>query len=55
MAVYAIAQLSIHDRERYQKYVTGFMPILVKYGGRLPAADANPELWGRIGFGCIVK
>ena len=44
MAVYAIAQLSIHDRERYQKYVAGFMPILIKYGGRLLAADEKPEV-----------
>lgn len=44
MAVYAVAQLSIHDRERYQKYVAGFMPILIKYGGCSLAADENPEV-----------
>ena len=44
MAVYAIAQLSIHNRERYQRYVAGFMPILIKYGGRLLAADEKPEI-----------
>lgn len=44
MAVYAIAQLSIHDRERYQRYVAGFMPILIKYGGRLLATDESPEV-----------
>lgn len=44
MTVYAIAQLAIHDRERYQRYVAAFMPILSKYGGRLLAADEQPEV-----------
>jgi uncharacterized protein (DUF1330 family) len=44
MPVYAIAQLSIHERERYQQYVAGFMPILIEYGGRLLAADESPEV-----------
>jgi uncharacterized protein (DUF1330 family) len=42
MTVYAIAQLSIHDRERYERYVTRFMPVLSKYHGRLLAADEHP-------------
>jgi uncharacterized protein (DUF1330 family) len=44
VTVYAIAQLSIHDRPRYERYVARFMPILVKYGGRLLAADERPEV-----------
>lgn len=44
MTVYAIAQLTIHDRERYQRYVAAFMPILTRYGGRLLAADEHPEV-----------
>jgi uncharacterized protein (DUF1330 family) len=44
MAVYAIAQLSIRNSQRYQRYVAGFMPILIKYGGRLLAADESPEI-----------
>lgn len=44
MTVYAIAQLSIHDRARYQRYVAAFMPILIKHGGRLLAADEHPEV-----------
>ncbi len=44
MTVYAIAQITIHDRPRYQRYVAAFMPILVKYGGRLLAADERPEV-----------
>ncbi|GIH76341.1 DUF1330 domain-containing protein [Planobispora longispora] len=44
MTVYAVAQISIHDRQRYDKYVAGFMDVLVKYGGRLLAAQENPEV-----------
>jgi uncharacterized protein (DUF1330 family) len=39
VTVYAIAQLTIHDRARYQRYVAAFMPVLVRYGGQLLAAD----------------
>jgi uncharacterized protein (DUF1330 family) len=44
VTVYAIAQLTIHDRARYQRYVAAFMPILAKYGGQLLAADEHPEV-----------
>ncbi|GIH06726.1 hypothetical protein Rhe02_47930 [Rhizocola hellebori] len=44
MTVYALAQISIHDRDRYDRYVAGFMPILIKYRGRLLAADESPQL-----------
>jgi uncharacterized protein (DUF1330 family) len=44
VTVYAIAQLRIHDRARYDRYVAGFMPVLRKYGGRLLAADEGPEV-----------
>jgi uncharacterized protein (DUF1330 family) len=50
MTVYAIAQLSIHDRPRYERYVARFMPVLLRYGGRLLAADEQVEVvegaWG---------
>jgi uncharacterized protein (DUF1330 family) len=42
VTVYAIAQLIIHDRERYDRYASAFMPIITKYGGRLLAADEAP-------------
>ena len=42
MTVYAIAQLTIHDRQRYDRYADAFMPILRQYGGRLLAADEKP-------------
>jgi uncharacterized protein (DUF1330 family) len=50
VTVYAIAQLTIHDRPRYDRYVAAFMPVLTKYGGRLLAVDDQPEVvegqWG---------
>jgi uncharacterized protein (DUF1330 family) len=44
VTVYAIAQLSIHDQARYDRYVAAFMPVLRTYGGRLLAADSQPEV-----------
>jgi uncharacterized protein (DUF1330 family) len=44
VTVYAIAALSIHDRLRYDRYVAVFMPVLLKYGGRLLAADERPDV-----------
>jgi uncharacterized protein (DUF1330 family) len=43
VTVYALAQIRIHDRARYERYVAGFMPVLIKYGGRLLAAEEWPE------------
>lgn len=42
MTVYAIAQLTIHDRVSYDRYQNAFMPIFKKYGGQLLAADESP-------------
>ena len=42
MTVYAIAQIMIHDRERYDHYAARFLPTLAPYGGRLLAADEAP-------------
>ena len=51
MTVYAIAQISIHDRAVYDRYVSGFRPVLAQYGGTLLAADESPEViegeWAR--------
>src|SRR5262245_7493701 len=40
--VYALAQITIHDRARYERYVARFPPVLQKYEGRLLAADESP-------------
>lgn len=44
MAVYALAQLKIHDRPTYDRYMAGFMPVLMQYKGRLLAADEAPRV-----------
>ena len=44
MSVYALAQLRIHDAERYGRYMSRFMPVLEKYNGVLLAADEAPRV-----------
>ena len=44
MTVYVVAQIRIHDRERYDAYAAAFMPVLIQYGGRLLAADELPQV-----------
>jgi uncharacterized protein (DUF1330 family) len=44
MTVYALAQLRIHDAERYGRYMSRFMPVLAKYNGKLLAADETPRV-----------
>lgn len=41
---YALAQLSIHDRARYQRYVERFHDVLAPFGGRVLAADESPAV-----------
>ncbi|MGD9979191.1 MAG: DUF1330 domain-containing protein [Hyphomonadaceae bacterium] len=56
MTVYALAQLRIHDRERYGRYMDNFVArfddAFGKFGGKLLAADDAPrvlegEWWDR--------
>lgn len=51
MTVYALAQLTITDRARYDRYRDGFMETLQPFGGWLLAGDEAPELiegeWSR--------
>lgn len=44
MTIYALAQLRIHDAERYGRYMSRFMPVLEKYNGKLLAADETPRV-----------
>lgn len=44
MSVYALAQLRIHDAERYGRYMARFMPVLEQYNGVLLAADEAPRV-----------
>lgn len=56
MAVYALAQLRIHDRELYERYMNNFVArfadVFGKFGGKMLAADDTPrvlegEWWDR--------
>jgi uncharacterized protein (DUF1330 family) len=42
VTVYIVARITIHDRERCDRYAAAFMPVLIQYGGRLLAADEAP-------------
>jgi uncharacterized protein (DUF1330 family) len=44
MTVYALAQLTIHDRARYDRYQSRFMDVLKRHKGRLLAADESPQV-----------
>lgn len=44
MSVYALAQLRVHDAERYGRYMSRFMPVLGQYNGKLLAADDTPRV-----------
>lgn len=41
MTVYAVAQLTIADRERYERYASRFLASLDGFQGRLLAADES--------------
>ena len=42
--VYVIAQLTIHDRARYDRYAARFMAVLQQFDGRLLASDESPQV-----------
>ena len=42
MPVYALAQITIHDRERYDRYAARFAAVFAKFHGRALAADESP-------------
>jgi uncharacterized protein (DUF1330 family) len=48
MTVYALAQLRIHDRERYNRYMNNFVArfadVFGKFGGKMLAADDAPRM-----------
>ncbi|HVV32037.1 MAG TPA: DUF1330 domain-containing protein [Vitreimonas sp.] len=44
MTVYAIAQLKIHDRPLYNRYLERFMDVLKQHKGSLLAADDSPRV-----------
>jgi len=44
MTTYILAQLTIHDRARYDRYAARFMDVLGRFEGRLLVADESPEV-----------
>jgi uncharacterized protein (DUF1330 family) len=44
MSVYVIAQISITDRERYNRYQARFLDVFRQFKGRLLAADEAAEV-----------
>ena len=42
MTVYLIAQINIHDRDKYAQYGDGFMEIFTKYEGKLLSVEEEP-------------
>ena len=51
MSLYVIAQISITDREAYNRYQAKFLDVFRKFKGELLAADEKPEViegdWNR--------
>jgi uncharacterized protein (DUF1330 family) len=43
MSVFVIAQISIYDRDAYEKYQSRFLDVFKKFKGTLLAADENPK------------
>jgi uncharacterized protein (DUF1330 family) len=44
MPVYAIAQISLTDRQAYERYQARFMDVFRRFSGRLLAADEAPQV-----------
>lgn len=42
LPVYVLAEISIHDRERYDRYASRFLQVLQAHQGVLLAADEEP-------------
>jgi uncharacterized protein (DUF1330 family) len=43
VSVYAIAQLTVHDRARYLRYAERVAAAIGRHGGRVLAADDSPR------------
>ncbi len=44
MSVYVVAQIQIHDRERYSQYEAGFVEIFRRYEGEAVGVDDEAEV-----------
>jgi uncharacterized protein (DUF1330 family) len=43
MTVYVVGQLKFTDRAAYERYAARFRGVLKQFGGRLLAADEQPD------------
>jgi len=44
MSSYFVAQIKIHNREEYEKYLQGVDEVFSKFNGKYLAVDTNPEI-----------
>jgi uncharacterized protein (DUF1330 family) len=44
VSTYILAQLTIHDRARYDRYAAQFMGVLSRFEGRVLASDEAPQV-----------
>lgn len=44
MSCYLVAQIKIHDRDEYQKYLDGYDEVFSKYKGIVMAVDESPHV-----------
>ena len=44
MSVFVVAQIKITNTESYNKYQSAFMNVFSRFGGKLLAADAMPQV-----------
>ena len=43
IAVYLIANITVHDAAEYRKYEKGFFPLLKRHGGEFLTYDDSPH------------
>ncbi len=44
MSVYIISQITIHNREEYNKYAEGFMDVFTQFDGKMLSVDEDPRV-----------
>ena len=42
MPVYVINNMTVHDKGEYKKYLSAFMPVFERHGGKILAAQNAP-------------
>lgn len=44
MSCYFVAQIAIHDKDEYQKYLNGFDSVFERYQGKVIAVEETPTI-----------